>query len=358
MPHPLLKRAQAEGTPLREGTKATFVWQGRKAPRLAGDWNGWDPAHAQPFKAVAAGVWALTLNFPQDAYLEYVYFSDDERGLDPLNSHQVPNGLGQKNNYFYMPAGAPGPWARARRRLRGALTRQVVVSPGHSLRGEFIGPQREVFFYQPPVEAPCPLLVVFDGGDYVRLGRLPQVVDYLIAQQRLRPLALALLSNGGARVRGVEYACNDATAGFVAHQLVPLARASLNLVDPQAQPGAYGVLGASQGGLIALYTALRYPDLFGHVLSQSGSFGEYELDLVVFDLIRDSARKPLDLWLEIGQYDMADLLAPHQRMCALLEAKGYPVTSREYAGGHNYTAWRNEVGRGLEALFGEPLPPV
>jgi enterochelin esterase-like enzyme len=41
-------------------------------------------------------------------------------------------------------------------------------------------------------------------------------------------------------------------------------------------------------------------------------------------------------------------------MRALLETKGYPVTYREYHGGHNYASWRNEVGQGLETLFGVP----
>jgi enterochelin esterase family protein len=38
----------------------------------------------------------------------------------------------------------------------------------------------------------------------------------------------------------------------------------------------------------------------------------------------------------------------------LLTEAGYTLTYREYNGGHNYTAWREEVWRGLEALF----PPV
>jgi enterochelin esterase-like enzyme len=35
----------------------------------------------------------------------------------------------------------------------------------------------------------------------------------------------------------------------------------------------------------------------------------------------------------------------------LLHEKGYDVTFREYNGSHNYTSWRDDVGRGLEVLF-------
>jgi enterochelin esterase-like enzyme len=36
----------------------------------------------------------------------------------------------------------------------------------------------------------------------------------------------------------------------------------------------------------------------------------------------------------------------------LLLGRGYDVTYREFNAGHNYPAWRDDVWRGLEALFG------
>jgi enterochelin esterase family protein len=38
-------------------------------------------------------------------------------------------------------------------------------------------------------------------------------------------------------------------------------------------------------------------------------------------------------------------------MYALLKEKGYNVAYREFTAGHNYTAWRDDVWRGLEAMF-------
>jgi enterochelin esterase family protein len=353
MAHPLLKRARAAGAPLIEGETVTFVWRGRRAPGLVGDFNEWEPARALPFEPVAPGLWAASLNLPRDAYMEYSYLCGGERSLDPLNARQTPNGLGEMNNYFYMPESGPSPLLEAAAGLRGQMLRRIMPSQGHDLRGEFMGRQRQVWFYQPPAAEPCPLLVVYDGREYLRLGRLPRIVDNLIEQKRIRPVALALVANGGQRFRGVEYACNEATAGFVANQLVPFARAELNLLDPAEHPGAYGVMGASMGGLMALYTALRHPELFGHVLSQSGALGLDETETVVFDLVRDSPRKPLKIWMDIGAYDKAELIPANRRMAALLKAKGYPVTYGEYPGGHNHVAWRNEVGQGLEMWLGE-----
>jgi len=41
-------------------------------------------------------------------------------------------------------------------------------------------------------------------------------------------------------------------------------------------------------------------------------------------------------------------------MSALMQENRYNVTYREYTGGHNYTAWRDDVWRGLKTIF----PPL
>jgi enterochelin esterase family protein len=195
------------------------------------------------------------------------------------------------------------------------------------------------------------LLVVLDGRDYRTRAKLPIIVDNLIAQKRIRPIALALVQHGG-QARFIEYMCNDATLGFLLREVLPLAQAQLNLLDIQKQPGAYGILGASMGGLIALYTGLRAPQIFGQVLSQSGAFGFGlpNMDSVIFDLIRLMPAPPIRVWLDVGRYEF--LFQANQRMRDLLTERNYRFDYREYNGGHNYTAWRDDVAHGLVALFG------
>ena len=60
--------------------------------------------------------------------------------------------------------------------------------------------------------------------------------------------------------------------------------------------------------------------------------------------------QPNKIWMDVGTYER--LLPANQRMHALLQERGFDVIYREYHGGHNYAVWRDEVWRGLEALYG------
>jgi enterochelin esterase family protein len=193
-------------------------------------------------------------------------------------------------------------------------------------------------------------LVVLDGREYHRRAKLANIVDNLIAQGRIRPLAMALVENH-RQARGVEYACGEMGIRFLAHRVLPLAQEQLDLVDIAANPGAYGILGASMGGLQALYTGLRAPHIFGHVLSQSGAFSMMDQDYVLWDLVRHSPVPPLKVWKDVGRFEW--LLNCNRRMNELLVEKGYDVDYREYNAGHNFPAWRDDVWRGLEHVFGK-----
>ena len=268
-----------------------------------------------------------------------------ERIPDPFNPRTCPNGFGDTNQYFYMRDAAPSPLTRRQRGIpKGALTRHELTT------GELlVGRRRTVNLYQPPTDEPCPLLVVFDGQDYVRRGKLIQIVDNLIAQQRIRPIALALIYHGG-KARLQEYACIDATLGFLDYAVLPLARKQLNLMDVGEAPGGYAVLGASMGGLMALYAGLCMPDIFGQVLSQSGAFRLSRYEMMVMDLVRYFPVQPMNIWMDVGRFE--HLLTANRELHALLVDRGYRVSYREYPGGHNYTSWRDDIWRGLEHLFG------
>jgi enterochelin esterase family protein len=348
-----IRRARESGNPVIDGNEVTFFWEGRSAPTLISDANNWDE-QGRPFKRVSPrlrsattkSVWYCTLHLPRDAYVEYAFYDPvtQEKFLDPLNRRTVSNGLGSRNNFFYMPQTMPSPFSVRRADIPvGALTNHRVET--RWLRDDY---EREIFFYRPPVQEPVPLLVVYDGQDYLQRGKLAYMVDNLMADGRIQPIAMAFLPSAG-RWRSVEYACSDATLLWLDQVVLPLANEKLNLVDVDTRPGAFGVLGASLGGTMSLYTGLRMPDVFGRVLTQSGAFMIEGRDFAVVDLVRHGQAQDINIWMDVGQLDV--LLEDNQKMYSLLQEKDYNVTYREFSGGHNYTAWRNDLWRGLEAMF-------
>lgn len=342
----LLELARKNGNPVIEGNQVTFVWKGKSAPHLIDDIHGWEDA-PQKMKRIAPDLWTYSLELDSAAYLEYAFYDPrtKKRVKDPLNKNTVLNGIQHYNHFFYMPGVRPTSLATKRKDVpRGKVTRHLMDTWMIEQGGK-----REVYLYQPPVKKPVPLLLVYDGVDYLQRAMLNVIVDNLIYKKRIQPIAMVFLQNGDER-RGVEYACSDATLMTIEHSILPFAAKKLNLLDIKKNRGAYGVLGASFGGLMSIYTGLRMPDIFGKVISQSGVFESEGRDFVALDLIRAKQAREIKIWMDIGHYDW--LLEGNRRLQPLLQENEYHVTYREFVGGHNYTVWRDEVWRGLENMFG------
>jgi enterochelin esterase family protein len=336
--------------PLVNGHTATFFFRGSKPPKLIGDFNDWNIQSGLVLEKVQANLWARTVEFPVDAYMEYAYVVDGERVPDPANhQRRLFNGINDYNHWFYMPEGGPTPYATRRPGSpRGLLTR-------HSTTAKFVlaGGKRPIrmyerpfYLYEPPVPGPYPLLVVYDGTDFMDRAVLPTLVDNLIADQKIHPVAIAFLQNGASN-RFLEYGCNDSTIVYLIDTIIPYARQHLNLLDLESHPSSYGILGASMGGLMALYTALRKPQVFGNALCISGGYDER---WIVYDLVRLLPWNALKIWLNVGHFDF--LYPENLAMRAHLEAHGYRPLFKTSNGGHNYTTWRDDLPHGLQALFG------
>jgi enterochelin esterase-like enzyme len=341
--NPLLALARTLGNPVIQGEVVTFIWQGTTAPRLVDDIHNWDDS---PQKMLHAGpeLWSFSIPLASDAYLEYAFVNPKtgERIPDPLNPRRVWNGINAYNNFFYMPHAKSSPYILPTKGIdRGTVTKHAVPTRDYAA-----GKMRIVHLYHPPVKHPVPLLVVFDGSDYLHRAKLNIIADNLLAEKRIRPFAMALVKNGGA-TRSIEYACGESTLSLLMECVLPLAKDQLDL-EP-IKDGRYGVMGASLGGLMALFTALRLPQVFRKVLSQSGSFMAPDYQSVVVDLVRYMPRPDIDIWMDAGRLEW--LLEGNRQMHALLKEKKFQVKYHEFSGGHNFTAWRNDIWRGLVSLY-------
>jgi enterochelin esterase family protein len=124
--------------------------------------------------------------------------------------------------------------------------------------------------------------------------------------------------------------------------------------------------GASYGGAASSYVAQTYPCAFDNVLSLSGSYwvkGDSEDDRDWGWLPRRFERGPalpLRFYQCVGLFERGvrlfdgapEQLAINRRMRDVLQARGYELTYREYAGGHDFPCWEHCLPEGLEALLG------
>lgn len=364
----LLERVRKEGTPLidgrvtREGVPfssddvnchATFVWQGKKPPALTGDFVYWagDGGGSKDaplaLEQIEPNVWATTLKFPRTAYVEYVFLKNGKRVNDSFNARKTPNGIGGINNYFYAPHALPTPFLKTSRKApRGRVTSHTIEAGGI-----IIGNARTIHLYQPPTQEPAALLVALDGQDYLRRAKLPTLLDNLYAQNKIPPLAVAMvessrLEKGSARMS--EYACNELTLIFLLKFVVPFAQEHLKLLDWKKKKGAYGIMGASIGGLMALFTGLRAPEIFGKVISHAGAFELWDYPTSPFTWLTQTKTQPR-VWLDVGQMDW--LLEPNRRMRKALRRNKFDIKYREYYAYHNWPAWRDVIPDALKWAF-------
>jgi len=341
--HPLLAMARTLGNPVIEDETVTFIWQGKNAPCLIDDLHNWDE-EPLTMQRVGTELWSYSISIAADAYFEYGFLDPQtgERLPDPLNPNRIWNGVDAYNHFFYMPRSRPTPLVQSvQGAARGSVTRHQVPTKDYVVREK-----RTVYLYQPPVKVPVPLVVVYDGRDYLKRARLNVIVDNLIALKRIRPFAMAMVQNGGP-ARSLEYSCSESTLGFVTECVIPLAQEHLSVTPPGGEP--YGVLGASLGGLMAMFTGMRLPQVFGKVLSQSGVFTQPEHQFLVVDLVRYTPPPEIKIWMDAGHYET--LLDSNRQMYALLKKKKYHVKYHEFSGGHNFTSWRDDIWLGLKALF-------
>ena len=103
--------------------------------------------------------------------------------------------------------------------------------------------------------------------------------------------------------RGVELPCNRDFWLAVQEELLPLVQAVAPFSD---RADRTVVAGQSFGGLAAMYAALHWPQRFGCVLSQSGSYwwpqrGSSQPGVILEQLQRGELRpQGLRIWLEAG----------------------------------------------------------
>lgn len=189
----------------------------------------------------------------------------------------------------------------------------------------------------------APFIIGQDGPDHMLFTAL----DNLIAEHKVPVMIAISIGNGGGDAqgseRGLEYdTMSGRYAEFVEKEVLPLVEKKCH-VRLTKDPDGRATMGGSSGGACALIMAWYHPEFYHRVLAYSGTFvnqqwpynpktphGAWEFHE---RLIPDSPRKPLRIWMEVGDRDllnpnvmrdgMHDWVVANEEMAKVLAAKGY-----------------------------------
>jgi iron(III)-enterobactin esterase len=205
---------------------------------------------------------------------------------------------------------------------------------------------RKVAVYVPPGYVPgtvAPFIVGADGPDRLLFAAL----DGLIAEHKLPALIAISIGNGSGDAqgseRGLEYdTMSGKYAEFVEQEVLPRVESEAHVTlthDPEGRAAT----GGSSGAACALIMAWYHPELYHRVLSYSGTFinqqwpSDPEMPHGAWEfhehLISESPRKPIRIWMEVGDRDLYnpnvmrdgrhDWVLANERMAKVLAEKGY-----------------------------------
>ncbi len=211
--------------------------------------------------------------------------------------------------------------------------------------------RRTITVYVPAQYVPgtrAPFMVTHDGPGMGRPDTtLPRILDNMIAQRRLPAMIVVMVANGGGDAqgheRGLEYdTMSGLFAEFIEAEVLPLVEKNCD-VKLTKDPEGRATMGNSSGGSAALIMAWYHPEWYHRVLTYSGTYvnqqwpfnpetpgGAWDFHA---KLIPQSKKKPLRIWMEVGDRDllnpnvmrddMHDWVEANNRTAAVLRAKGY-----------------------------------
>jgi enterochelin esterase family protein len=365
----------------------TFLWRGNDKTRRVSVTGGLPTLDGEKWltRLADTDVWYRTEKLPNDARFTYHFVinrpvklprPNDPAALakfreqcparpDPLNPNTVIMQWVFPASLLELSEASAQPWVKPLEGVPKGTLKE------HKIKSKSLKDERAVTVYTPasydPKGEKHGLLVLFDGAFYQDDEMIPgpTILDNLIARKKIQPL-VAVFVKHEMKTRNKDLMCSDAFATFLVNELVPWVRAEYRVSE---EPARTIVGGLSLGGLMASYCGLRHPDVFGNVLSQSGSLWWYpggleqdDRDLPVAEpgwLTREyltAPRREVRFYVEIGRFEQgrgfANAVAENRRFRDVLKAKGYSVQYSEFTGGHDHVGWRGSFADGLMALAG------
>lgn len=268
---------------------------------------------------------------------------------DPLNAQSWRGGRGHAVSALEMPEAPVQPgWNHP-----DTPYKKPVCIEWHSAR---LKNRRRVWIFTTGDESPeRPLAVLLDGQFWAESMPVWPALASLTHEGKLLPAVYVLIDVIDTAHRSRELPCNPDFWLAVQDELLPQVKSMAPFSD---RADHTVVAGQSFGGLSSLYAGLNWPQRFGCILSQSGSYwwphrGAQQDGLLIEQLkAGDKTARGLRIVLEAGRNEPL-ILRANQAILAELHTQ-QPVFWRQVDGGHDALCWRGGLTQGLMTLW-QPL---
>ncbi|MRS90085.1 enterochelin esterase [Enterobacteriaceae bacterium RIT714] len=222
----------------------------------------------------------------------------------------------------------------------------------HSAR---LGNSRRVWVFTTGEENPAerPLAILLDGQFWAESMPVWPALTALTNEGQLPPAVYVLIDAIDTAHRSRELPCNPDFWLAVQDELLSQIRATTPFSD---RADGTVVAGQSFGGLSSLYAGLNWPQRFGCVLSQSGSYwwphrGAQQDGLLIEQLkAGEKSAQNLRIVLEAGQREPL-IFRANQAIYAQLQHTQQSIFWRQVDGGHDALCWRGGLTQGLITLW-------
>ncbi|ANS44062.1 enterochelin esterase [Serratia inhibens] len=293
---------------------------------------------------------------------------------DLLNPHRSwPGANGNLLSGLHMPAALPQPAWQDFDRYASACGRCTPAPPArlqrHSWHSARLGNTRNVWVYTTGDNNPAqrPLALLLDGQFWSSNMPVWDPLMQLTREGKLPAAVYLLIDAIDQKQRAHELACNEDFWLAVQEELLPQLA---EWAPYSGNPASTLVCGQSFGGLSSLYAGLHWPQRFGGVITQSGSFwwprrDMYQQPAVPADagwLLRQAeqgvgGKGGLKVYMEAGTHEQVAHRV-NDRMADALRDAGHQVQYRVVEGGHDALCWRGGLIDGLQALWADqPAAP-
>lgn len=334
--------------PVVEGNAIYFVYRGNaKIAAAPGELNGWNIDKSLMQKVNGTNLFFRVDTLDIAGRAEYKIWVDSVWMLDPLNHRKALGGFGY-NSDVWMPQYFPPTEIEYDEGIPHGKIDTIWFE------SKILKRTHSISIYQPftKLMKNLPTVYVNDGGEYLSIAKMNNVMDNLIANNITKPVIGVFIDSRidptkpETNMRMTDYSASEDYLQFLTDELVPFVEKNYS---GSTEASDRLIMGASMGGLISTYVSYERPDVFKNSAAQSPAY--MQANYKVIEMLAEGGYKDINVYIDAGT--LYDTKIVSRIAKALLTERKIKLNYSEFPEGHNWTNWQARIDDILKYFFGK-----